>query len=99
MAQYEASHRFAPLTCSLPLGKSAQGNKNFAYSNSARCGKVLFAPGALHYYMLVKADTREPLLFAAALAALLLYRIANKYLPRYTERRPARPAPRRAQGV
>jgi DMSO/TMAO reductase YedYZ heme-binding membrane subunit len=60
---------------------------------------VAAAGGALHYYMLVKADTREPLLFAAALAALLLYRVANKYLPAYTERRPARPAPRRAQGV
>jgi methionine sulfoxide reductase heme-binding subunit len=61
---------------------------------------VAAAGGALHYYMLVKADTREPLLFAAALAALLLYRVANKYLPAYTERRPARPAqPRRAPGV
>jgi len=61
---------------------------------------VAAAGGALHYYMLVKADTREPLLFAAALVVLLLYRVANKYLPAYTERRPARPAqPRRAQGV
>jgi DMSO/TMAO reductase YedYZ heme-binding membrane subunit len=51
---------------------------------------VAAAGGALHYYMLVKADTREPLLFAAALAVFLLYRIANKYLPRYTERKPAR---------
>src|SRR5205085_2057129 len=55
--------------------------------------------GALHYYMRVKADTREPLLFAAALGLLLLYRVANKYLPSYTERKPARPQPRRAQGV
>lgn len=51
---------------------------------------VAAAGGALHYYMLVKADTREPLLFAAALAVFLLYRIANKYLPKYTERKPAR---------
>jgi len=57
---------------------------------------VAAAGGALHYYMLVKADTREPLLFAAALAVFLLYRVANKYLPRYTERKPAR---RQAQRV
>ncbi|HKQ05834.1 MAG TPA: protein-methionine-sulfoxide reductase heme-binding subunit MsrQ [Blastocatellia bacterium] len=60
---------------------------------------IAAAGGALHYYMLVKADTREPLLFAAALAALLLYRIANKYLPAYTERKPVRPQPRRVQGA
>ena len=59
---------------------------------------VAAAGGALHYYMLVKADTREPLMFAAALAVLLLYRVLNKYLPRYTERKPARPE-RRAQSV
>jgi sulfoxide reductase heme-binding subunit YedZ len=57
------------------------------------------AGGALHYYMLVKADTREPLLFAAALAVFLLYRVANKYLPKYTERKPARAQPRRVQNV
>lgn len=60
---------------------------------------VAAAGGALHYYMLVKADTREPLLFAAALAVLLVYRVVNKYLPRYTERRPARPPARRAESV
>ena len=60
---------------------------------------VAAAGGALHYYMLVKADTREPLLFAAALAIFLLYRVANKYLPKYTERKPTRPQPRRASTV
>ena len=50
---------------------------------------VAAAGGAIHYYMLVKADTREPVMFGAALALLLIYRIANKYLPRYTERTPA----------
>jgi sulfoxide reductase heme-binding subunit YedZ len=60
---------------------------------------VAAAGGALHYYMLVKADTREPLLFAAALAVFLLYRVANKYLPKYTERKPARAQPRRMQNV
>jgi methionine sulfoxide reductase heme-binding subunit len=46
--------------------------------------------GVIHYYMLVKADTREPLLFGLALALLLGYRLINKYLPRRTERAPAR---------
>lgn len=54
------------------------------------------AGGVIHYYMLVKADTREPLLFGAALGVLLLYRLVNKFLPRYTERKPAR-VQRRAQ--
>jgi sulfoxide reductase heme-binding subunit YedZ len=60
---------------------------------------VAAAGGALHYYMLVKADTREPLLFAAALTLLLLYRVVNKYLPRYTERKPVRPPSRRAESA
>src|ERR1051325_5522914 len=56
-----------------------------------RLAYVAAAGGALHYYMRGKPDTREPLLFAAALAMLLLYRVVNNYLPRYTERKPARP--------
>jgi sulfoxide reductase heme-binding subunit YedZ len=46
--------------------------------------------GVLHYYLLVKADTRPPLAFAAVLGLLLGYRILNRILPRYTERRPVR---------
>lgn len=37
--------------------------------------------GVLHYYLLVKADTRQPLAFAAVVALLLGYRIINKYIP------------------
>jgi sulfoxide reductase heme-binding subunit YedZ len=37
--------------------------------------------GVLHYYLLVKADTRQPLAFAAVVALLLGYRLINKYLP------------------
>ncbi|MEK6301205.1 MAG: protein-methionine-sulfoxide reductase heme-binding subunit MsrQ [Acidobacteriota bacterium] len=48
------------------------------------------AGGVIHYYMLVKADTREPILFGVALALLLAYRILNRYLPDYTQRTPAR---------
>ncbi len=48
--------------------------------------------GVFHYWLLVKIDTRIPLAFGAVLLALLLYRVANKYLPKWTERRPARGA-------
>jgi methionine sulfoxide reductase heme-binding subunit len=40
------------------------------------------AAGVIHYYLLVKSDTRKPLLFAAALAALLGYRLAQSYFKR-----------------
>lgn len=46
--------------------------------------------GILHYYLLVKADTRLPLAFATALALLLGYRVMNRFFPSYTERRPGR---------
>lgn len=46
--------------------------------------------GVIHYYLLVKADTRIPLAFGAALAVSLGYRVLNKFLPSLTERRLAR---------
>jgi sulfoxide reductase heme-binding subunit YedZ len=55
-----------------------------------RAGYVAAAAGVVHYYMLVKADTREPVLFGIALLVLLGYRLLNRYLPEATERRPAR---------
>lgn len=48
--------------------------------------------GVVHYWMLVKADTRIPLTFGLALGVLLAYRLLNKVLPKYTQRKPARPA-------
>ena len=42
---------------------------------------VAAAGGVLHYFMLVKADTRIPLGFGVALAVLLLARPLLKYLP------------------
>jgi methionine sulfoxide reductase heme-binding subunit len=46
--------------------------------------------GVIHYYLLVKADTRIPLAFGTVLAVSLGYRILNKFLPSLTERRLAR---------
>jgi sulfoxide reductase heme-binding subunit YedZ len=51
---------------------------------------VAAASGALHYYLLVKADTQMPVAFGLVLAVLLGYRILNKFLPSLTERRLAR---------
>jgi methionine sulfoxide reductase heme-binding subunit len=48
--------------------------------------------GVLHYYWLVKADITKPLAFAIVLGMLLAYRVANKYLPDWTQRKPARVA-------
>lgn len=46
--------------------------------------------GVVHYYLLVKADTRIPLAFGFTLALLLGYRVLNKFLPSLTERRLSR---------
>jgi len=55
---------------------------------------VAAAAGVLHYYLLVKSDTRKPLLFAALVALLLGYRLAAAYFGRPAV--PAQPvAPRR----
>ena len=51
---------------------------------------VAAVSGVIHYYLLVKADTRIPLAFGVVLAALLGYRVLNKFMPSLTERRLAR---------
>lgn len=51
---------------------------------------VAGAGGVLHYYMLVKSDTRIPLAFAFALALLLGYRMAKAYTPPPNPKTPAR---------
>jgi len=43
---------------------------------------VVASLGALHYYMLVKSDTRQPLAFAAVLGLLLGYRLVRSALDR-----------------
>jgi sulfoxide reductase heme-binding subunit YedZ len=50
------------------------------------------ALAVIHYYALVKADTREPIIFGVVLALLLLYRPLSKYVPGLV--RQARPADR-----
>lgn len=42
--------------------------------------------GCLHYFWLVKADLREPLIYAAALALLLAYRVLNRSKDRNSRR-------------
>jgi len=44
-----------------------------------RLAYVAAIAGAAHYYMLVKADTRQPIAFGIVLAALLGYRIAARF--------------------
>lgn len=46
--------------------------------------------GVLHYYLLVKADISIPLAFGLVLAALLGYRVLNKFFPQWTQRTPTR---------
>ena len=40
--------------------------------------------GVIHFWMLVKADTRKPMLFGAAVAALLGYRLLTAYRKKVT---------------
>ena len=57
-----------------------------------RLAYLAAAGGALHFYMLVKADHRLPLAFAGVLALLLGYRVAERLRPvRAPGSRPARP--------
>ncbi|MGH9900966.1 MAG: sulfite oxidase heme-binding subunit YedZ [Pyrinomonadaceae bacterium] len=53
------------------------GGKRWARLHKA--AYVAAAGGVIHYWMLVKADTTKPLLFGAALALLLGYRLVAAY--------------------
>ena len=46
-----------------------------------RLAYVAAAAGVLHYYLLVKADTRQPLAFAWVLGGLLGYRVLARWVP------------------
>ncbi len=54
---------------------------------------VAAAAGALHFYMLVKADITRPAAFAAVLGLLFLYRLAAHYWQLRTDARKYRSAP------
>ena len=55
-----------------------------------RLAYVAAVAGAVHYYMLVKADTRQPIAFALVLATLLGYRVAARFKKRRAERKPVK---------
>ena len=45
-----------------------------------RAAYVAVAAGVIHYYLLVKSDTRQPIAFAVALGVLLAYRVVAHYI-------------------
>lgn len=49
--------------------------------------------GVIHYWMIVKADTRIPFAFAGVLALLFGYRLLVAYLPRTAQKTPVRAQP------
>lgn len=55
-----------------------------------RLAYVIAVAAVLHYYLLVKSDTRQPLAFAAVISALLLYRVVAHYVHLRGEVRAAR---------
>jgi len=56
-----------------------------------RLAYVAAIAGVVHYYMQVKADVRQPLVFAAVLAVLLGYRLVNDWRQRKPMPAPATP--------
>ncbi len=54
-----------------------------------RLAHVAAVAGMIHYYMQVKADTRQPLAFAVVLTALLGFRVVESW----RQRKPPAPAP------
>lgn len=53
-----------------------------------RLAYVAAIAGAVHYYMLVKADTRQPIAFGIVLAVLLGYRVAAHFTKRRAQIKP-----------
>jgi ferredoxin-NADP reductase/DMSO/TMAO reductase YedYZ heme-binding membrane subunit len=63
-----------------------------------RLAYLAAAAGALHYYMLVKADTTQPIIFAALLGILFAYRLGAHYVQlRVDSHRLHHPSPEPAQ--
>jgi ferredoxin-NADP reductase len=55
-----------------------------------RLSYVVAIGGVIHYYLLVKSDTRQPLAFAAVIGLLLLYRVGAHYVGLRAEVKAAR---------
>jgi glycine betaine catabolism B len=65
-----------------------------------RLAYLAAAAGALHYYMLVKADTTQPLIFATVFGALFAYRLGAHYVQlRVDSYRLRHPSPQPAQSA
>jgi ferredoxin-NADP reductase/DMSO/TMAO reductase YedYZ heme-binding membrane subunit len=63
-----------------------------------RVAYLAAAAGALHYYMLVKADTTQPMIFAALLGVLFAYRLGAHYVQlRVDSHRLRHPSPQSAE--
>jgi ferredoxin-NADP reductase/DMSO/TMAO reductase YedYZ heme-binding membrane subunit len=63
-----------------------------------RLAYLAAAAGALHYYMLVKADTTQPLVFATVFGGLFVYRLGAHYVQlRVDSYRLHHPTPHRAE--
>lgn len=79
----------------IPLAVTSSNRmvKKIGGRNWNRLHRLVYAAaiaGVLHYYLLVKADTRIPLAFGWTLLFLLGYRVLNRYSPDLTEKRPVR---------
>jgi ferredoxin-NADP reductase/DMSO/TMAO reductase YedYZ heme-binding membrane subunit len=64
-----------------------------------RFAYIVAAAGALHYYMLVKADTTMPLIYATMFGVLLAYRLITHYLQLRSDSRKYRAAAAPARGA
>jgi ferredoxin-NADP reductase/DMSO/TMAO reductase YedYZ heme-binding membrane subunit len=65
-----------------------------------RLAYVAAAAGALHFYMLVKADTTQPLIFAMLLGVLFAYRLGAHYVQlRADSHRLRNPSPQPAEST
>ena len=60
---------------------------------------LIAVAGVLHFYWLVKADTRRPLQYGAVLVLLLGYRLAIKWLPTSSDRAARSPSSGRPQSA
>ena len=77
---------FAALVLLVPLAATSTARmiKRLGARRWKRLHKLVYpaaALGCLHYFMMVKADVREPLIYAAILAVLLGWRVATRWRP------------------